>query len=435
MLGDGKSISVLTDPWLKSKANHLVENKNYTVSRSAKVCQLFKHGALEWDEERIREVFDEVDATAIMQTRIPQNAAHDRVAWVHMKDGCYSVKSGYHVWQESHLAPIQDSHSVGWKRLWNLKIPPKVKFFLWRLCRNNVPVRVALNRRCNGVPLICPMCNIDVEHVLHLFFHCDFAALCWQQMGVQYDIWEVEDVSRWLLDKLSSESYDRLKLFAMTLWGIWFFRNKKVWEQKVVTAEFAMDWSLMQLKEWGEACSRVHQRVLQVRRNNDTNNDRWVAPETGLLKVNVDASIVEGSSHFSVGMVLRDHRGDYLGGKVMKVAAAVSVLEAEAIGIDEALSWISSRTEGRVCVESDSLTAVQAINSQSVYHLEIGHILDACRLKLSVRPNIHVKHVRRLANRTAHLVARVPCELNCCIDLVSPPRFVLESLMYDALIE
>lgn len=85
------------------------------------------------------------------------------------------------------------------------------------------------------------------------FFECNFAAQCWHHMGLYFDMWTVENVWDWLLDKLSSESGDKLCRIAMTLWGIWFFRNKKVWEGRVVSATFAMDWSLNQLKVWQEA--------------------------------------------------------------------------------------------------------------------------------------------------------------------------------------
>lgn len=117
----------------------------------------------------------------------------------------------------------------------------------------------------------------------------------------------------------------------------------------------------------------------------------------------------------------------------MRFSGEVSVLEAEVIGINEALSWLKDRTHAPICMESDSLTAVRAINKGTQYQLELGHILEECRRKIAARGGLILKHVRRLANRTAHMVAHFPCELNSYVNFVSPPRQVLDSLMYDAI--
>lgn len=97
------------------------------------------------------------------------------------------------------------------------------------------------------------MCETDLEHLLHVFFDCAFASQCWQLMGMHFDMWSVEDAAEWLLNKLETGRYAELIRIAMTLWTIWFFRNKKVWDNKVVTPKFAVDWSLKQLQEWKSA--------------------------------------------------------------------------------------------------------------------------------------------------------------------------------------
>lgn len=67
---------------------------------------------------------------------------------------------------------------------------------------------------------------------------------------------------------------------------------------------------------------------------------KWVTPIEGTLKLNVDASVIQGSTSFRVGMLLRDH---FIHDKCMHFAGEVSALEAESIGICEALSWMLSR--------------------------------------------------------------------------------------------
>lgn len=87
VLGDENEIGVCSDPWLRSKNNFLVEDIDYGLIGNPKACHLFKTGLLEFDEEKVREVFDEVDAKKILNTKIPQHAPNDQVAWRLLRKG------------------------------------------------------------------------------------------------------------------------------------------------------------------------------------------------------------------------------------------------------------------------------------------------------------------------------------------------------------
>lgn len=45
---------------------------------------------------------------------------------------------------------------------------------------------------------------------------------------------------------------------------------------------------------------------------------KWQAPEVGSFKLNVDASIFKEEDHFSVGMVMRNHLGEFVCGETMR---------------------------------------------------------------------------------------------------------------------
>lgn len=67
---------------------------------------------------------------------------------------------------------------------------------------------------------MCPMCNVDVEHLFHVFFYCSFAAECWSKAGIMYDMQRVEEAPPWLLDRITNESAEASELIAKVLWGI-----------------------------------------------------------------------------------------------------------------------------------------------------------------------------------------------------------------------
>ncbi|KAL1830932.1 hypothetical protein ACET3Z_000583 [Daucus carota] len=72
-------------------------------------------------------------------------------------------------------------------------------------------------------------------------------------MGLSLDMWETENACDWLHEKLSNESEERLIKIAVVLYGVWFARNKKIFEEKALTPAGVMSWSRKQVEEWREA--------------------------------------------------------------------------------------------------------------------------------------------------------------------------------------
>lgn len=60
---------------------------------------------------------------------------------------------------------------------------------------------------------------------------------------------------------------------------------------------------------------------------------KYVAPVVGVLKLKVNASVIQWDSSFAVGMVLRDHQGDFSEERVMKFGRKAFVLEFETVDI------------------------------------------------------------------------------------------------------
>lgn len=304
VLGDENSISIYRDKWLRGKPNFCVETGyNTAMTRDVKVSEFFLRNCKAWNEDKIRNTFSSVDSEAILAVRIPQSNIRDRVAWVHSNNGLYSVRSGYHFWLSNNTSNVDIQQSGGWGRLWKLCVPHKIKVLLWRLCRNNVLVRNRLRGKGIYIPISCVLCTGDIEHLLHLFFDCSFSKSCWQYVGLAYEMAHVESAPEWLLDKLNTESSENLVKIAAVIWGIWWTRNKMVWEGKRVSPEIAMSWSLRQISEWKTAQDRKNKFSTQLQQGKVQFTTKWQAPTPGNLKLNVDASVQEGADYFSVGLV------------------------------------------------------------------------------------------------------------------------------------
>ncbi|XP_063947247.1 uncharacterized protein LOC135151929 [Daucus carota subsp. sativus] len=144
---------------------------------------------------------------------------------------------------------------------------------------------------------------------------------------------------------------EEIILIARVLWGIWFFRNKKVWENKTVNDMVAMEWSAKYFADWRMAKESRIASSSSRRPNILADVCIWKAPAVGHLKLNTDAAIKLGESTFTVGLILRDHIGDFVGGKVRSLPMVSSVFEAEITAIKEGLQWLSTLPYQHVTIE------------------------------------------------------------------------------------
>ena len=378
------------------------------------------------------------DAEAILAVRIPQREVADRMVWANSNNGMYTAKGAYHFWYETNFGATNLPLSMGWKKIWHLSLPHKMKVFIWRLCRNAIPVRRRLSSKGLHIPITCPMCMQDIEHMLHLFYDCKFAQECWNHVGLVYDWSQVEVAQEWLLQKLSTANMDELLKICVVLWGIWYWRNKKVWDGKLVTSKFAMDSSFRLHAEWVQARKKADAASVDGReemRIADKPCTRWIPPATGTLKLNVDASVFPGANQFNIGMVLRNHAGEFITAKNQNFAGEVSVFEAEAVGVREALSWLKDmqRQEDEVIIESDSQLTVRAIHTNNLNYLEIGEVIESCKQLLRSFCRVSLVFIRKNANKVAHELARIPCLVNSHNIFTSPPTCLLEALSFDCL--
>ena len=431
ILGDGNSINCTQDPWLIGKGDFKVDQTRAYADNNMVVSQLFLQGERKWDAHKVVSIFSNSDANLILSMRIPDLPSMDRLAWAHSTNGKYSVKTGYHLWHNHHVGFGSVVQSKGWTRLWKLDLPHKTKLFLWRFCRNNIPVKSRLSTKGVHIPVDCPMCTSEVEDLRHLFFQCPFALACWSYYGAAYAMSTEDSASGWLLFKLDTCSSEEILLIVTVLWGIWFFRNKKVWENKRVTADIAMSWSAKTISDWKEARDKHAAQVVSKLSVRISPTVKWKKPDYGVYKLNVDAAIKLGEISFSMGLVLRDHSGTLVAGKTICKLMVSSVFEAEATAILEGLQWLINMTVDKVIIESDSFLSVKALQNSQENLLEVGNILSACRSILDSRPEFSVSFVKRQANRVAHVAARIPCSLNCQNIFSTPPSLLLEPLLYD----
>ena len=79
----------------------------------------------------LQDFFNKHDVQAISKILLPYFTEDDKLIWTLTKNGRYSVKFGYRVACNISQVGLRREMSEGWKKIWHLSVPPKVKVFVW----------------------------------------------------------------------------------------------------------------------------------------------------------------------------------------------------------------------------------------------------------------------------------------------------------------
>ena len=133
--------------------------------------------------EGIEEWLLEEDYKAIQETPICQQGEKDRLIWPFIKNGKYTVRSGYQVKEgqkEGKNSP-SSSHLVDekvWKIVWKGNLPSKIQNFLWRICSKAVPVGELLWKKRVLKSSVCALCGKESETIEHMLLVCEWTNCC-----------------------------------------------------------------------------------------------------------------------------------------------------------------------------------------------------------------------------------------------------------------
>ena len=249
-------------------------------------------------------------------------------------------------------------------------------------------------------------CGLEVESISHVLFECEVTNEAWSNSKYKEEVLAAPDGPfslklLWWVNNLRLEEVREIMTIA---WALWFCRNKYVYAQESLNNQAMAKSFLRLVDDYNIYAARVY---APVRPQNDPSISAasWAKPQTGVIKVNVDAHIVTGE-YTSLGVVLRDANGvvQMMATKIMVGSREPSLAEAEAVryGIQVA------RRAGydKVWVESDAQTVVRSVQSKEYGLAPIYLIYEDIRNLAKSFIYFHFSHVKRAGNTVAHLVAR-----------------------------
>ncbi|GMN50671.1 hypothetical protein TIFTF001_019832 [Ficus carica] len=215
-------------------------------------------------------------------------------------------------------------------------------------------------------------------------------------------------------------------LVCWLAWKLWYERNKVVHGGEESDPFAILNLGIASFDEW-QALYQVPVQLLVV------GSDVWLPPQSGYLKLNVDASVSPGSDHIGVGAVIRDEKGRIIGAVAKSMEETFSPFLTEFIAIREGLMIAKELESVTLMVETDAINVVFAVSDNLEFSLE-GPILEDVKQLLAQLRNSGVNHIRRSANHVALLLVRFVFNFNCTnVWIYETPYIVFNFVSFDAI--
>jgi hypothetical protein len=174
-IGSGATIPILREPWLSDGGCIDGDYDVLHVTGNASAQSLIDTTAKEWNVGVIQQVFSPADTKRILDIPLIEQVTEDRLIWKVEKNGYYSVKSAYRLCVDVLTDSSHLRRGGYWQGIWRLKVPPKVRNLVWRICRDVVPTWRRLQNKGVQCPLSCVVCNGPEEDLNHICFNCPFS--------------------------------------------------------------------------------------------------------------------------------------------------------------------------------------------------------------------------------------------------------------------
>ncbi|XP_075636757.1 uncharacterized protein LOC142608995 [Castanea sativa] len=159
-----------------------------------------------------------------------------------------------------------------------------------------------------------------------------------------------------------------LETMVVAAWGIWLNRNQRVFES--VSQGVSQVWKLAMnmLSDYKEASKFFLLGPLSCEVS-------WKKPPAGVYKINVDGATADGRRCSSIGLVIRDFRGEVVTVLCRVLQGNFSVDETEVLAVEAGILLAKEMGLHHITIESNSLSVVQRILSKEVKG-EMDHIVQ-----------------------------------------------------------
>ena len=353
-VGCGKSISVWLDAWLPPLDHPRILSPQVEGFEDLKVFDLIDPESNSWDENLLHGLFIPEEVSLIKSIPLCITPVEDKLVCPFIASGEYSVKSGYNFLAMDNLDTqalrqlVQDNGI--WKLVQGLRIPNKVKNFIWRSCRDAILVKKNLKKRQILQDESCDHCHQVSKMVLHAIQECPTLTLIWnsiRELSFRTNR-SFRDIQELLL--FANETEKNVELMVVTMWTIWSRRNQIRVQQNVYPIAQVVPNARQMLSVFHRA-NRVQQAPASV---SSTNRVTWIPPPANSLKINFDGALFKDINKVGLGVIIRDNHGQVLASLSKQIQLPCSSNLVEAIAAARAISFAHDLSLSNYILEGDS---------------------------------------------------------------------------------
>jgi len=271
-IGDGTSIPVWNNYWMKDNVTlYPLEDVASTLA-NLRVSDCLMSNQKSWNLPFLHSVFNQQVVEHIVNTPLYPSVREDRLIWKKENNGDYSVRSAYRLCMNELLDTSHFKVQGAWDLVWKLKMPPKIKNLVWRICRNCLPTRRRLRDKGVNCTANCALCRLSEEDSLRLLFQCSSSIHIWNRWdafpSVSAFFIQNQDARGVIFSSLQVLASDDAALFCCILWSIWKQHNNKIWNEVTDAQAFVFDRAKALLQDWksaklirGASSTHLHQSV------------------------------------------------------------------------------------------------------------------------------------------------------------------------------
>jgi hypothetical protein len=412
-IGNGVDVDIWEDNWIHHQGSTSTWSKKPPQTEKNTVQELMDVHSNSWDDNLINQLFLPIEAQKILQIPIMDKAYNDVLTWPGTLDGNYTVKTGYQAIMEWENNKTRDSPSTSasqddiWQKVWALNVPPKHSHLLWRILNGALPVKSNLFKKGVRCDPMCPRCYNQVETIHHVFLDCEWSKHVWfsSTLSINQHHNKFNSFFDWF--DFFAKHADKLQLeqITATIYGIWYARNQKVFQNKELPPYDVGQKAISQLHEY----QQLNILTRTNHRSDPTGTSRHNISRSpslrGNRKINVDAHL-SSDGHWHSGLLLRRLDGSVVGSATRLHQSSESVIFGEAMGLNDAIDMAEKYGESAITFELDCQTLVNAVLRRSNVRKDWGFVVKCCVKFLQANPNSRIAWVKREMNRPAHELAK-----------------------------
>jgi ribonuclease HI len=375
-----------------------------------------------WNVPMLQQFFLPMDIEVITSIPLSTRRMDDCWAWHFEKTGIFSVRSAYRMicnikrtreaWIEGRATSSNHKEEErAWTSLWKVKVPSKIRVFLWRLAKQSIPTGDVRHRRHMAPDISCGICG-QADSWRHSLLECNMARCVWALApdGVTEHMERTTepDAKQWLFSMIATLRQEDLTFCLVTLWAIWYAQRKAIHEDIFqiplstlhFVENFIRDLKIVETK-----------KVLTPSERPKEQAKRWVAPEAGYVKINVDAAVRKNGNFGSVVAVCRNGDGAFMGASAQVIHGLSDPAILESIACREALALACDLSLKQIHVASDCLEVISGLEGENLGRF--SSVLKEIKATVAdVFTSVRFTHEKRSSNVEGHGLARSSAYLN-----------------------